>query len=201
MAHRRTPCCLVLLFALLTATEAHGQEVRFGETIRITGATVLRGGPASPPRIFPHELEGTVVGMRSDTLLFETGIEPVYWIPLGEGSPQILQRGSEKAVLQSVAVGTAVGGVLGAITAWTLNQECRDDRRLIDLGLREPCANEPTAGEQTLKGFLIGGGIGAAVGFGLGQFSKRTGWFPVDVADLRFVSTPTHTGFALSIPW
>lgn len=199
MAHRHAAIYLAIILVSFPVA-AHGQDVRFGETIRITGATVLRGGPASPPRIFPHEIEGTVVGMRSDTLLFETGIEPVYWIPLSDGTPIVLQRGTQRARLQSVAVGIGVGGVLGAITAWTLSSQCRDDTELIRLGLREPCASQPTTGEDTLKGLLVGGGIGAVVGFGLGQFSRRTGWFPVEVASLRFVSDPTGTGFALTIP-
>ena len=190
---------LLTLVAVLAPTTASGQEeeIRFGQRVRIENATVLRGGPASPPRVFPQELTGTVVGMRNDTLLFETGNEPVYWIPLRQGDPTLRVVSQRPAVARTVIVGGGVGAVLGAITGWTLHNECREDPRLIELGLRSPCAELPGGGQETLEGALIGAGVGAVIGFGLGQFAMRSGWFPVDIDRLQFVAFPPDRSFAV----
>ncbi len=184
--------------------QSTGERLSMGEMVRITGATVLRGGPASPPVLYPVALEGNVVGMKGDTLLFETGAEPVYWIPLGP-RPLVERRATVTDTKRVLFVTTGVAGLGGATIAWGLKQDCNPDDIAIALGLAgNDCAEAESGGAVALRGFAIGVGVGAVVGLALRRFAKRQAWVPVRLDGLRFVSpggaNPGSMAVALRLP-
>ncbi len=170
-----------------------------GSAVRITGAMVLRGGPASPPRLYPIVLEGSVVGMRGDTILFETGNEPVYWIPLGEG-PLVERRAVVSDMKRSVLVTAAISGAAGATFALGLHDECTSDESGLAEGIAVvACPEGEKASGAALRGFAIGTGIGAAAGVILSRFFKRQGWVAMPLDQIRFSAVPGN-GWAVSLP-
>ena len=197
----------VIAMALGTALSATGspwgggaliaqesERLSMGQMVRITGATVLRGGPASPPVLYPVALEGNVVGMVGDTLLFETGNEPVYWIPLGAGA-LLERRATVNDTKRVLLIVTGVTGLAGATFAWGWRDECHANEAAIELGLTtdECLEDSQSGGEAALRGFAIGAGVGVAVGLVLGRFAKRQAWVPVGLEGLSF-SVPSGAG-------
>ena len=202
---RTTPAALatlILALPVLAASPAlSGQEneLSMGSAVRITGATVLRGGPASPPRLYPTVIEGTVVGMRGDTILFETGNEPVYWIPLGEG-PLVERRAVVNDMKRSVLVAAAISGAAGATFALGLHDQCDSDESGIAQGVVVVvCPEEEKAAGAALRGFAIGTAVGAAAGVVLSRFFKRQGWVAMPLDQIRFTAAP-GSGWAVSLP-
>ena len=162
------------------------EQLSMGQMVRITGATVLRGGPASPPVLYPIPLEGNVVGMVGDTLLFETGAEPVYWIPLAAGA-LLERRATVTDTKRVVLIATGVSGLAGATFAWGWRDECHPNEAAIELGLTTECLDDAqSGGAAALRGFAIGAGVGVAAGLVLGRFAKRQAWVPVRLEGLRF---------------
>ncbi|NNM34215.1 MAG: hypothetical protein HKO53_14160 [Gemmatimonadetes bacterium] len=196
---------LTLAAVLATAAgmpfETAGQETHltFGDEIRITGATVLRGGPASPPVLHPVELEGNIIGMRGDTLLFETGTEPVYWIPLAAGPPLVERRGQVTDTGRFLLVTGGVAALAGATFGWGLYEDCILSQAIEDLDIVSRCPDNGTAGGAALQGAAIGAGVGLAAGFLFGRFAKRLGWIPVPVRDLRYVDIPGGAGVSATL--
>ncbi len=186
----------------LTAQEA--DELTMGQIVRITGATVLRGGPASPPVMYPVALEGNVVGLQGDTLLFETGAEPVYWIPLGRGA-LLERRATITDTKRVMLVASAVSGLAGATFTWALRDECHANPTALELGLTiGSCRETESGGRAALRGFGIGAALGAGAGLVLGRFAKRQAWVPVRLDGLSFRGTPGlgdgGAGFVMRIP-
>ena len=177
-----------------TLIAQESEQLSMGQMVRITGATVLRGGPASPPVLYPIPLEGNVVGMVGDTLLFETGAEPVYWIPLGAGA-LLERRATVTDTKRVVLIATSVSGLAGATFAWGWREECHANEAAIELGLTtDECLDDAqSGGAAALRGFAIGAGVGVAVGLVLGRFAKRQAWVPVRLEGLRF-SAPSGAG-------
>lgn len=181
------------------------EQLSMGQTVRITGATVLRGGPASPPVLYPIALEGNVVGMAGDTLLFETGNEPVYWIPLSAGA-LLERRATVTDTKRVVLIATGVSGLAGATFAWGWRDECHANEAAIELGLTtDECLEDAESGAASaMRGFAIGAGIGAAVGLVLGRFAKRQAWVPVRLDGLRFSAAsgagPGAVGLTFRLP-
>ncbi|MDH3224502.1 MAG: hypothetical protein OEO23_12360 [Gemmatimonadota bacterium] len=191
-----------LVFLAFT-TPASGQEtthLTFGDEIRITGATVLRGGPASPPELYAVEMEGNVIGMRGDTLLFETGTEPVYWIPLTQGLPLVERRGRVSDVGRFLLITGGVGALAGATFGWGLYEECILSPTLEELAIVGGCPDRGTAGGAAFKGAAIGAGIGVAAGFLFGRFARRVGWIPVPVQGIRYIDGPGGATLAATLP-
>ncbi len=180
------------------------ERLSMGQMVRITGATVLRGGPASPPVLYPVPIEGNVVGMQGDTLLFETGNEPVYWIPLSE-RPLLERRATVTDTRRVLLVASGVSGLAGATFAWGLHDECHptDAAIVLDLATAD-CREAESGGAAALRGFAIGTGVGVAVGLVLGRFAKRQAWVPVRLESLRFSAPagarPGAAGLALRLP-
>ncbi len=179
-------------------------ELSMGQIVRITGATVLRGGPASPPVIYPVTLEGNVVGMQGDTLLFETGAEPVYWIPLGAGG-LLEKRATVTDTKRMVLVAGGVSGLAGATFSWALKDECHANPVALELGLNiASCQENESGGRIALRGFAIGTAVGVAAGLVLGRFAKRQAWVPVRLDGLTFRGMPGvgagRAGFVLRVP-
>jgi len=187
---------------LLCADAAAGQETHltFGDELRITGATVLRGGPASPPVLYAVEMEGNVIGMRGDTLLFETGTEPVYWIPLAEGPPLVERRGEVNDRGRFLLVTGGVAALAGATFGWGLHQECRVSPGLEGLDLVPECPDNGTATGAALRGAAIGAGIGFAAGYVFGRFARRLGWVPVPIQGLRYIDSPGGPMLGATLP-
>ena len=186
----------------IAAQEA--DELSMGQIVRVTGATVLRGGPASPPVLYPVALEGNVVGMQGDTLLFETGFEPVYWIPLGVGE-LLEKRATVTDTKRMVLVAGGVSGLAGATFSWALKDECHTNEVALELGLNiANCRENEDGGSVALRGFAVGVAVGAAAGLVLGRFAKRQSWVPVRLDRLSFRGTPgagsAGAGFALRMP-
>ena len=204
-----TPSIRAALAALLLAApllpwdaQLAGQEheLSMGSVVRFTGATVLRGGPASPPRLFPTVMEGNVVGMRGDTILFETGNEPVYWIPLGAGPLLVERRAAVTDMKRSIAVATFVGGAAGATFALGIHDQCQANEEGLALGVVvSNCAEDENAGGTVLRGVAIGAGIGAVAGVVLGRFVKRQGWVAMPPDQIRFRALP-GPGLAMRVP-
>ena len=184
-----------------------GQEadqLSMGQIVRITGATVLRGGPASPPVLYPVALEGNVVGMQGDTLLFETGAEPVYWIPLSAGA-LVEKRATITDTKRVVLVASGVSALAGATFAWGLQDECHANQAALELGLTlGSCQETESGGRAALRGFAVGAALGVGAGLVLGRFAKRQAWVPVRLDGLSFRGTPgpggAGAGFVLRIP-
>ncbi|MGI9628731.1 MAG: hypothetical protein ACR2QM_17990 [Longimicrobiales bacterium] len=200
----RLICTLVvggLIWGLAASAPAAAQDadLSFGTQLRITGATVLRGGPASPPTVYPVELEGNVVGMRGDTLLFETGNEPVYWIPLASGYPLVERRGTVRELGRTMLIAAAITGGAGATFAWGLHDQCRIDPDIEELGISGTCPDKGTAGGAALKGFLVGAGIGVSAGLILGRFARRSTWVPVPLQEIQYREGPVGPEFALRV--
>ena len=170
------------------------EQLSMGQRVRITGATVLRGGPASPPVLYPVALEGNVVGMVGDTLLFETGSEPVYWIPLSAG-PLLERRAAVSDTKRVLLIATGVSGLAGATFAWGWRDECHANDAAIALGITtDECLDDAeSGGAAALRGFAIGAGVGVAAGLVLGRFAKRQAWVPIRLDGLRF-SAPSDAG-------
>ena len=183
----------------LAAQEA--EELSMGQIVRVTGATVLRGGPASPPVIYPVTLEGNVVGMQGDTLLFETGAEPVYWIPLGAGE-LLEKRATVTDMKRMVLVAAGVSGLAGATFSWALKDECHANEAALALGLTiANCRENESGGAVALRGFAVGAAVGAAAGLVLGRFARRQAWVPVSLDGLSFRGmTGSAAGLALRVP-
>lgn len=202
-AHRliRFTLAAVLAATAVLPAGAAGQETHltFGDELRITGATVLRGGPASPPILHPVELEGNIIGMRGDTLLFETGTEPVYWIPLAAGPPLVERRGQVTDTGRFLLVTGGVAALAGATFGWGLHEDCIISPALEDLDIVSPCPDNGTPGGAALRGAAIGAGVGLAAGFLFGRFAKRLGWIPVPVRDLRYVDIPGGAGVSATL--
>lgn len=181
------------------------ERLSMGQMVRITGATVLRGGPASPPVLYPVPLEGNVVGMKGDTLFFETGNEPVYWIPLSEGA-LLERRATVTDTKRVLLITTGVSGLAGATFAWGWKDECHASEIAIELGLTTAACLEDaeTGSAAALRGFAIGAGVGVAAGLVLGRFAKRQAWVPVRLEGLRFSAPsgagPGAVGLALRMP-
>jgi len=172
------------------AAAQEAEELSMGQMVRITGATVLRGGPASPPVIYPVTLEGNVVGLQGDTLLFETGAEPVYWIPLGAGE-LLEKRATVTDTKRMVLVATGVSGLAGATFSWALKDECHANPTALELGLNiASCQENQSGGRVALRGFAVGAAVGAAAGLVLGRFAKRQAWVPVRLDGLSFRGIP-----------
>lgn len=178
-------------------------ELSMGQIVRITGATVLRGGPASPPVLYPVPLEGNVVGMQGDTLLFEIGAEPVYWIPLSAGG-LLERRATVTDTKRIVLVASGVSGLAGATFFWALRDECHANPTALELGLTlGTCRETESGGRAAFRGFAIGAAVGAAAGLVLGRFAKRQAWVPVRLDGLSFRGTGLGTsgaGFVLRVP-
>lgn len=196
------------VFAIGSARDGQGlaaqesEQLSMGQMVRITGATVLRGGPASPPVLYPVPIEGNIVGMQGDTLLFETGNDPVYWIPLNE-RPLLERRATVKDTKLVLLVASSVSGLAGATFAWGLNDDCRprDAAIVLDLATAD-CGETESGGAAALRGFAIGAGVGVAVGLVLGRFAKRQAWVPVRLEGLRLSISPgvrPAAGLALPI--
>ncbi len=186
----------------IAAQEA--EELSMGQIVRITGATVLRGGPASPPAIYPVTLEGNVVGMQGDTLLFETGAEPVYWIPLGAGE-LLEKRATVTDTKRMVLVAGGVSALAGATFSWALKDECHANPVALELGLNiASCQENESGGRVALRGFAVGAAVGVAAGLVLGRFAKRQAWVPVRLDGLSFRGMPGvgggQAGFVLRVP-
>ena len=186
----------------LAAQEA--EELSMGQFVRITGATVLRGGPASPPVLYPVTLEGNVVGMQGDTLLFETGVEPVYWIPLGAGG-LLEKRATVTDTKRMVLVASGVASVGGAMFSWALRDDCHVNPTALELGLTlGSCREAESGGRAALRGFAVGAALGVGVGLVLGRFAKRQAWVPVRLDGLSFRAAPAPgaagAGLVLRIP-
>lgn len=182
------------------------EQLAMGERVRITGATVLRGGPASPPVLYPVGLEGNVVGMAGDTLLFETGNEPVYWIPLSAG-PLLERRAAVSDTRRVLLIATGISGLAGATFAWGWRDECHANDAAIALGITtDDCLDDAeSGGAAALRGFAIGAGVGVAVGLVLGRFAKRQAWVPIRLDGLRFSASsdagPRAVGVTLRMPF
>lgn len=174
---------------LVAQEHAQEHELRQWDVVRVTGATVLRGGPASPARLFPVALEGRVAGMRGDTLLFETGNEPVYWIPLSVGPPLVERRAQVADRTRLMLVASAVAGAAGATFAWGLHDGCGNRPSTLSAG----CSEGGSAGRAALGGFVAGAAVGAAAGFVLNRFARRRGWTPLPVGAIRYRPWPTTT--------
>lgn len=175
---------------VLAGQNADVHDLNMGSIVRITGATVLRGGPASPPRLFPVTIEGNVVGMRGDTLLFETGVEPVYWIPLGE-APLVERRAAVRDIKRSVLVMSVVSAAAGATFAWGWHDQCRVNQEALQVGLQiTNCPDDSSEGEAVLRGLALGAGAGAVAGVVLSRFVKRQGWVPLALDRIRFQAMP-----------
>lgn len=183
----------------LAGLHAQSETLPTGVRLRITGATVLRGGPASPPIFSPVVLEGNVVGLRGDTLLFDIGpAEPVYWIPLGH-DPLVEQMAAVRDLKRSLIVGTSVGGLAGATFAWALTSECTDNPAAIELGLADPCSEQESGGKAALRGFAVGAGIGVVAGLVISRFARRQAWIPVELEGLRLSDRP-GIGLTVRLP-
>lgn len=189
------PISLLALLVLLPGGALAGQDedvhdLNMGSIVRITGATVLRGGPASPPRLFPVVIEGNVVGLRGDTLLFETGNEPVYWIPLSE-QPLVERRAAVRDTKRSVLVMSVVSAAAGATFAWGWHDQCHVNQEALQVGLQiTTCPDESSEGEALLRGLALGAGVGVAAGIVLSRFVKRQGWVPLTLDRIRFQGMP-----------
>lgn len=192
-------CGLVWGLAATAPATAQDTSLSFGTQLRITGATVLRGGPASPPTVYPVELEGNVVGMRGDTLLFETGNEPVYWIPLGSGYPLVERRGTVREFGRTMLIAAAITGGAGATFAWGLHDQCRVDPSIAELGISGRCPDKGTAGGAALKGLLVGAGIGASAGMILSRFARRSAWVPVPLQEIHYREGPGGPELAVRV--
>jgi len=166
---------------------AQEHELRQWDVLRVTGATVLRGGPASPPRLLPVALEGRVAGMRGDTLLFETKDEPIYWIPLRVGPPLVERRAQVTDRTRLTLVSSAVAGAAGATFAWGLHDGCGDRPP----SLASACDERESGSRAALRGFVAGVAVGAAAGLVLSRFAKRWGWVPVPADAIRYRPWPT----------
>lgn len=177
-------------FVAPDAAAQEAEELSMGQMVRITGATVLRGGPASPPVIYPVTLEGNVVGMQGDTLLFETGVEPVYWIPLGAGG-LLEKRATVTDTKRMVLVAAGVSGLAGATFSWALKDECHANEVALELGLTiANCRENESGGKVALRGFAVGAAVGMAAGLVLGRFAKRQAWVPIRLEGLSFRGMP-----------
>lgn len=205
------PAFLLAVLAILPGGALTGQDtdvhdLNMGSIVRITGATVLRGGPASPPRLLPVVIEGNVVGLRGDTLLFETGNEPVYWIPLGE-QPLVERRAAVRDMKRSVLVMSAVSAAAGATFAWGWHDQCRVNQEALQVGLQiTTCPDDSSAGEAVLRGLALGAGVGVVAGIVLSRFVKRQGWVPLTLDRIRFQGMPGAGGVrpgasGLTIRW
>ena len=170
-----------------SALAAQEHELRQWDVLRVTGATVLRGGPASPPRLLPVALEGRVAGMRGDTLLFETEDEPIYWIPLSAGPPLVERRAQVTDRSRLTLVSSAVAGAAGATFAWGLHDGCGDRPP----SLASACDERESGSRAALRGFVAGVAVGAAAGLVLSRFAKRWGWVPVPADAIRYRPWPT----------
>ena len=178
----------------LAGQEADVHDLNMGSIVRITGATVLRGGPASPPRLFPVVIEGNVVGLRGDTLLFETGNEPVYWIPLGE-APLVERLAAVRDMKRSVLVMSVVSAAAGATFSWGWHDQCRVNQEALQVGLQlTTCPDDSSEGEAVLRGLALGAGVGVVAGVVLSRFVKRQGWVPLTLDRIRFQTMPGTGG-------
>lgn len=205
---RPTIACASLLacagFDLPGLAAQEAEELSMGQIVRVTGATVLRGGPASPPVLYPVTLEGNVVGMQGDTLLFETGLEPVYWIPLGAGE-LLERRAAVTDTKRMILVAGSVSGLAGATFSWALKDECHANETALELGINLTTCRENESGRRVaLRGFAVGTAVGVAAGLVLGRFAKRQAWVPVRLDGLTFRGTPglgtAGAGIVLRVP-
>lgn len=179
---------------------AQEEVLSTGTRLRITGATVLRGGPASPPISAPITLEGNAVGMRGDTLLFDIGPgDPVLWIPLGH-EPLVERQAMVGDLRRSLIVGTSVFGAAGATFAWALKGECTPNEAAVELGLADPCEEQESDATVTLRGFAVGVGVGAVAGLVISRFARRQAWVPLRLEGLRFSGeTVGGSGIGLAV--
>ena len=181
------------------ALSAQDGVLSMGTRLRITGATVLQGGPASPPIFSPIALEGNAVGMRGDTLLFDIGpTNPVLWIPLGH-EPLIERQALVGDLARSLIVGTSVFGAAGATFAWALKGECTPNETAVELGLADPCEEQESDAAVALRGFAVGAGVGAVAGLVISRFARRQAWVRVPLEGLRFSGGGGGTGIGLSV--
>ena len=125
--------------------------------------------------------------MRGDTLLFETGREPLYWIPLSAGPPLVERRAQVADRTRLMLVGSAVAGAAGATFAWGLRDGCGDRPSMLSSG----CSAGGSGGRAALKGFAAGAALGAAAGFVLSRFARRRGWTTMPVGAIRYRPWPT----------
>ncbi len=179
--------------------QAQGEVLPTGIRLRVTGATVLRGGPASPPFLSPVILEGIAVGLRGDTLLLDIGPqEPVFWIPLSH-DPLVEQRKAVSDLTRSLIVGTSVSGLAGATFAWALRSECTENEAAVELGLAGRCGDQKSGGRAALRGFAVGAGVGVVAGLVISRFAKRQAWVRVPLEGLSLAAGP-GIGLAVRLP-
>ena len=178
---------------------AQDEVLSMGTRLRITGATVLRGGPASPPIFAPIPIEGNAVGMQGDTLLFDIGPnEPVLWIPLGD-EPLVERQDLVGDLKRSLIVGTSVFGAAGATFAWALKGECTPNETAVELGLADPCEEQESDAAVALRGFAVGVGVGAVADLVINRFARRQAWVRVPLQGLRLSEGTGGTGIGLSV--
>ena len=181
------------------ALSAQDEILSMGTRLRVTGATVLLGGPASPPIFSPIPIEGNAVGMRGDTLLFDVGpADPVYWIPLAH-EPLVERRAAVSDLKRSLIVGTSVFGLAGATFGWALKEECTPNETAVELGLAEPCSEQESDASAALRGMAVGVGVGAVAGLVFSRFAKRQAWVPVPLEGLRFTAGPGGARIGLTV--
>lgn len=179
---------------------AQADTLPTGVRLRVTGATVLRGGPASPPVFSPVVLEGNAVGLRGDTLLLDIGPhEPVFWIPLSH-DPLVERMAAVSDLKRSLIVGTTVSGLAGATFAWALQSECTENEAAVELGLADRCGEQEGGGRAALRGFAIGAGVGVLAGLAISRFAKRQAWVPVPPDGFSLTGGPTGVGLTVRLP-
>ena len=179
--------------------QAQPEVLPTGIRLRVTGATVLRGGPASPAFLSPAVLEGNAVGLRGDTLLLDIGPqEPVFWIPLSH-DPLVEQRKAVRDLTRSLIVGTSVSGLAGATFAWALRSECTENEAAVELGLAGRCGEQESGGRVALRGFAVGAGVGVVAGLVISRFAKRQAWVRVPLEGLSLAEGP-GIGLAVRLP-
>lgn len=190
---------LLPLASLAGELQAQAEVLPTGIRLRVTGATVLRGGPASPPFLSPVILEGNAVGLRGDTLLLDIGPrEPVFWIPLGH-DPLVEQRKAVSDLTRSLIVGTSVSGLAGATFAWALRSECTENEAAVELGLAGRCGEQESGGRVALRGLAVGAGFGVVAGLVISRFARRQAWVRVPLEGLSLADDP-GIGLAVRLP-
>ena len=178
----------LLVLALARPATLVGQAAPAAGTLT-PGARVRISNTGSDPRV------ATVVAHRGDTLLVQwPEFTSAVAVPLAGISRLEVSTGRHRRVLKKMFVGTAAGGVTGALLGAASYEPCESTEFM-------GCFLEP---KNRMESAAWGGGVGGALGLVIGSLAglvRHEGWKRVSLDERRVAVavTPRAHGTRLGV--
>ena len=173
---------LVAILTLTPLTNATAQvPIRRGERVRVTHLPICPADVCVGPR---RQIVGTLMSVSSDSLLLSVdGGAGQVFLPIISVSRIQVVRGRKPATGRGAAIGALAGGVIGLVGSLTTYKECEGF-----------CPGDLGRGGTAALSGLVFGGLGAGVGYLVGNFVTVDRWVDVPLNRLRVSLGPQRDG-------